>query len=375
MQTEIGIKYFELSNHTSAPLSTGLGNVLTTISNRKQEVEDGSSGTIAYYTADTCAEQSRSIISASDYYPFGFAMDGRDYSSDSYRFGFQGQEMDNEIKGTGNSINFKYRMHDPRIGRFFAVDPLAKKYPYNSPYAFSENRLIDGVELEGLEYVRADLLLIKERAKLNTYSNTDIVEYNNKQYYNIRKHLYRTPDGELTTSAADKNRKISLWVYTNISPKVESDDNVNYAEAGGCHLAVRETLAKYGLEEDNTTITRMKSNTHKITEQDKSNAIDLIHRSLEKDMPVVVGLDNAEGRYGKDNTDKVTDHFLIIVGRGYDKEAGKEYFTAYDNASQLNPERNTDLERNRYYVQDDNTIQDKYGNTITNVRKVKKEEE
>ncbi len=42
-------------------------------------------------------------------------------------------------------------MHDPRIGRFFAVDPLAPKYPHNSPYAFSENRLIDGVELEGLE--------------------------------------------------------------------------------------------------------------------------------------------------------------------------------------------------------------------------------
>ena len=43
-------------------------------------------------------------------------------------------------------------MHDPRLGRFFAVDPLASKYSYNSTYAFSENRLIDGVELEGLEF-------------------------------------------------------------------------------------------------------------------------------------------------------------------------------------------------------------------------------
>jgi len=59
--------------------------------------------------------------------------------------------MDNEIKGVGNSINFKYRMHDPRLGRFFAIDPLAKKYPWNSPYAFSENRVIHMVELEGLE--------------------------------------------------------------------------------------------------------------------------------------------------------------------------------------------------------------------------------
>jgi RHS repeat-associated protein len=66
-------------------------------------------------------------------------------------FSFQGQEHDDEVKGDGNSVNYKYRMHDPKIGRFFAVDPLKKKYPHNSPYAFSENRVIDGVELEGLE--------------------------------------------------------------------------------------------------------------------------------------------------------------------------------------------------------------------------------
>ncbi len=36
-------------------------------------------------------------------------------------------------------------------GRFFSVDPLAKKYPWNSSYAFSENKLIQFVELEGLE--------------------------------------------------------------------------------------------------------------------------------------------------------------------------------------------------------------------------------
>ena len=72
-------------------------------------------------------------------------------SSDSYRYGFQGQEKDDELKGEGNSLNYTFRMHDPRTGRFFATDPLEKKYPHNSPYAFSENRVIDGIELEGLE--------------------------------------------------------------------------------------------------------------------------------------------------------------------------------------------------------------------------------
>ena len=42
-------------------------------------------------------------------------------------------------------------MHDPRVGRFFAVDPLEKDFPWNSPYAFSENVVINAIELEGLE--------------------------------------------------------------------------------------------------------------------------------------------------------------------------------------------------------------------------------
>jgi len=66
-----------------------------------------------------------------------------------YRFGFQKQEIDDEL--WNGATSFKYRMEDPRLGRFFSVDPLAKKFAYNSPYAFSENRVIDGIELEGAE--------------------------------------------------------------------------------------------------------------------------------------------------------------------------------------------------------------------------------
>lgn len=69
------------------------------------------------------------------------------------KFGFQGQESEDELYGEGNASFFKYRISDNRLGRFFAIDPLAAKYPHNSPYAFSENRVIDGVELEGLEVV------------------------------------------------------------------------------------------------------------------------------------------------------------------------------------------------------------------------------
>ncbi len=78
-------------------------------------------------------------------------MPNRHESSDKYRYGFQGQEKDDEIKGEGNSINYKFRMHDPRVGRFFAVDPLTKEYPHYTPYSFSGNKVINSVEREGLE--------------------------------------------------------------------------------------------------------------------------------------------------------------------------------------------------------------------------------
>ena len=62
---------------------------------------------------------------------------------------FQNQEFDDDL-GI-NYYEFKWRNHDPQIGRFIEIDPLADKYVYNSTYAFSENKVTNHVELEGLE--------------------------------------------------------------------------------------------------------------------------------------------------------------------------------------------------------------------------------
>jgi RHS repeat-associated protein len=72
-------------------------------------------------------------------------------SSNSYRYGFNGKEKDDELKGEGNSYDYGFRMYDPRIGRFFNIDPLAAKFPSWSPFAYAFNNPILNIDLEGLE--------------------------------------------------------------------------------------------------------------------------------------------------------------------------------------------------------------------------------
>jgi len=82
-------------------------------------------------------------------------------SAVSYRFGFNGKENDNEVKGTGNQQDYGMRIYDPRLGRFLSADPLivqGQEYPELSPYQFASNRPIDGFDLDGLEYSSGLLL-------------------------------------------------------------------------------------------------------------------------------------------------------------------------------------------------------------------------
>jgi RHS repeat-associated protein len=89
------------------------------------------------------------------YYPFGLQQKGISLEAQgnlhNWKNTFQKQEF-NEDLGV-DVYEFKYRMDDPQIGRFWSIDPLADKYVYNSTYAFSENKLTGYVELEGLEAI------------------------------------------------------------------------------------------------------------------------------------------------------------------------------------------------------------------------------
>jgi RHS repeat-associated protein len=129
-----GEKLFELSNH--------LGNVLVTLSDRVQQVKV-TSDTVRHYLAD--------IRSANDYYPFGMLMPGRKFNAGSFRYGFNGKENDNEVKGIGNQQDYGMRIYDTRLGKFLSLDLLTPNYPMLTPYQFASNTPIAAIDLDGLE--------------------------------------------------------------------------------------------------------------------------------------------------------------------------------------------------------------------------------
>src|SRR5690606_10590645 len=66
-----------------------------------------------------------------------------------YQYKYNGKEFQDELGLNWDS--FKYRNYDYAIGRFMSIDPLAEQYSYQSPYIFSENRVVDAWELEEKE--------------------------------------------------------------------------------------------------------------------------------------------------------------------------------------------------------------------------------
>ena len=71
---------------------------------------------------------------------FGSPMPSRSFSASSYKYGFNGKEKDDEVKGEGNSLDFSGRMLDTRLGRWLTIDPKSSKYPSMSPFVgFANN--------------------------------------------------------------------------------------------------------------------------------------------------------------------------------------------------------------------------------------------
>lgn len=125
---DLRLRAYELNDH--------LGNVRVTISDM---------------TIPSLSHQNADVLAAVDYYPFGMQMHDRTTNGGDYRYGFNGKENDNDVKGDGNQQDYGFRIYDPRIARFLSVDPLTREYPWYTPYQFAGNKPVWALDRDGLE--------------------------------------------------------------------------------------------------------------------------------------------------------------------------------------------------------------------------------
>jgi RHS repeat-associated protein len=128
-----GAKRYELKNH--------LGNVLATVSDKRDAVDD--SGDVLYYQPK--------VTNWKFYYPFGSDMVGLTSNPDDHPFDFNGKPTDRELD---DWQDYGMRMYMKRLIRFPSPDPLivsGQQYPWYSPYHFAGNTPLWAVDLDGLE--------------------------------------------------------------------------------------------------------------------------------------------------------------------------------------------------------------------------------
>ncbi len=194
------LKDYEMSDH--------LGNVRVTVSDRKLSTIEGNATT--NFTA--------SLSSLNNYYSFGSLQPGRSFASSNYRFGFNGQEKDDNFHNqVGSVYDFLFRIYDARVARFLSTDPLEGEYPWNSPYAFAENRVIDGRDLEGKEWENfmssfkspGELKVKLPNAETAQRQNYSVTVANSKMSFaDFKKNFKSSPQDYLTNSKAEFNSPV-----------------------------------------------------------------------------------------------------------------------------------------------------------------------
>ncbi|MBA3987371.1 MAG: hypothetical protein H0X63_12560, partial [Flavobacteriales bacterium] len=116
-----------------------------------------------------------------------------------YRYGFNGMEKDDEVKGNGNSYDFGARIYDPRIGRWLNLDPSSDKYPGWSPYNFALNSPLSIIDPDGKESNRAQAVTVSEfmgylkQEKLTTVK--DIYNHLKSNSTQVPRYIYTKNEG------------------------------------------------------------------------------------------------------------------------------------------------------------------------------------
>ncbi len=103
-------------------------------------------------------------------------------SKGEYRYGFNGMETDDDLKGEGNSLDFGARIYDSRLGRWLSVDPLADKFPNLSPFNYVSNNPNYMIDPDGKDNIIYLVYLPSSDNKLKVSDAKKIAEQTTKNF-------------------------------------------------------------------------------------------------------------------------------------------------------------------------------------------------
>lgn len=280
-----------------------------------------------------------------DYYPFGSLMPNRSFSSSDYRYGFNGQEKDDEIKGSGNSLDFGERIYDPRLGRFLSVDKLTGSYPWWSPYAFAGNTPIQAIDLDGLEIYYA-----QSGQVIGTYGTSTEIRVLNENQVATATTEFAAYTNALKTDPAATNTYLGSGAvtgsvafadyFTAVSDVIDGT-LVNYIKnVRNCNACARKQVTDAGVTLSGGAInTIVDATKDPLLSADPIGGAIYIQTQLNKGDPVMIGLqETAAGSttpQDPGNTNSATGHFVVAVGTNV-SSTGDKSFRYYDNATSAN---------------------------------------
>jgi RHS repeat-associated protein len=196
------------------------------------------------------------------------------------KYKYNGKELQDELGLNWDS--FKYRNYDYGIGRFMSIDPLSEEYAYNSPYAFAENKLGMGRELEGLE-------MFSERSKDGksvtiTYNVQPInnSQLTNQQFNTAIQDRRITTEQLGTGKTAEGLNQITKVV---IDPKATITwEYVNVLDFGGKPEILYGNAPGVTAENGNTQVNRTQVNVNAIVDQNEDGTLKSITPAAKNEM-------------------------------------------------------------------------------------------
>lgn len=153
-----------------------------------------------------------------------------------YPDGYNGKRKDNETYGEGNAYDYGARMYDSRLGRWFSLDVLQKKYAEHSPYGFCANNPILFVDPDGKKIIiyYKDENGVEQKYEykpgIKPTVNNDFVN----QVHEAVSYVMQNDESNTFTKLSESDRTVNIKFTNSLDAKVANQTNGKITtDAGG----------------------------------------------------------------------------------------------------------------------------------------------